>query len=692
MGGRFTAVLGLLCLAATLSFADPPMIQVEETLSDRGEFTHVTMAQRDTASPGIYLTGIGRQQLYQAYAVKMSDAGSASWSRLWGQTFFMYDCLWRNGAGRMVGYTTENATNDYKVVLFSGEGSLQDQWDFGGNTRADRAFSSMYYDSVNMLIVGMVDPGDSSLTDGSMVLVDGDGQVEWSRTYHESSVVRRVQRDEFNEFVLFGTADSIASHSRDFWVGHTDSVGTLLFSYRFGARKAEELYDGVRIDANLTLLVGSTHSFGDSTKTNIFVLATNDNGDSLWSDVLGGPENDAGLCILPVADRDSGFVIGGYWSESLLGTHNAFLMKYDQDFDSLWAMVRHDTANYSEFRDVELDTLYRYHAAGIRFTNFPHGYYLRTSPDPSAPIQHPPDPFELISPDNDAFFTVDSIRFTWEPTLDPDPGDQVAYALLVDTDSLFDNPTAIGPLQNSTYLLTSTADIYDRYWRVVAQDQHSNLTYCTESFRHVRKIRPDSTRAFSLLGPSPGEPIPAPAALFTWEQAVDPDSLDETVFYCLFFQVGDSISPIDTIYDTFANVNFTDHPFIHQSDTVIWWVVANSTYPEMQRPSREIWTFVNWNVSVDDGSPLPQEFALHPPYPNPFNATATLEFSLVQPGEIRLDIFDLTGRLVTTLAQGDFPLGNHHVQWTAHNASTGLYFARLTQGTQVSTRKLLMIK
>ena len=357
MGGRITVFWGLLCLVATLSFAQPPVIQVDETMSDRGEFYHVVMAQRDTVEPGVYLTGIGRQQFYQAYAVKMDESGAPTWSRLWGQTLFMYDCLWRNGSGRMVGYTTENSTNDYKVVLFNGAGSLQGQWDFGGNARADRAFSSMYYDSVNMLIVGMVDPGDSSLTDGSLVLVDDQGSVEWSRTYHESAVIRRVQRVDSANLILFGTADSAAGRNKDFWVGHTDSAGTLLSSHRFGASKAEELFDAVRVDSSLTLLLGSTHSFGDSTKTNIFVLATNDSGDSLWSDVLGGPENDAGLCILPVADRDS-VVVHYHDPERLLsdlkgmGERSAFMPGAIQPLPR--RVLRHAMALYRDrFADAD---------------------------------------------------------------------------------------------------------------------------------------------------------------------------------------------------------------------------------------------------------------------------------------------------------------------------------------------------
>lgn len=692
MGGKFTSLLGLLSLCALLAHADPPTVQINETYTDRGEFYHITLIEQDTSANGVYLSGIGLQQLFQAYVVKVDTAGDPIWSRQWGTTNFIYDCIWRGSSGKLVGYTTENSTPDYKIVQFNSSGTLEDQWDFGGNTRADRGSSAAYYDSSYVMVAGSVTPGDSSATDGSLVLIDNSGAVEWSRTYHESASIRRVIRHEDGDIVLYGTADSVAGRNRDFWFGVADSAGAVHISRRFGGSHVEELFDAARLNSSLTLLIGLTRSFGDSTKTDIFVLATNDNGDSLWSDVLGGSENDAGLCVRPVADRDSGFVIGGYWSEELLGTRNAFLMKYGQDFDSLWTITQYDTANASEFRDVEVDSLYRYHAAGIRNTGLPHGYYVVTSVDPSAPLQHYPNPFSLLTPEDNSFFTVDTIRFRWETTTDPDPGDQIAYALLLDTDTLFDNPQAIGPLQQPTTLITRPDDIFDRYWRVVAQDQHGNLTVCTDRHRHVRKIRPDSTRAFDLLAPPNGEPIPTPAATFMWEQAIDPDSADEQVLYCLFFQVGDSVSLIDTLYDTTATVNFTDHPFIHQSDTVQWWVVADSDYPQMTRNSTQTWTFVNWNTSVDGHDLTATEFALLPAYPNPFNATVNLRFALARGGDSELRVYDVTGRETATLVSGYYEPGEHVVQWDGSGAASGVYFARLVQGGNVAMQKLLMIK
>lgn len=697
---RFFGILGIVavCLGSLIEpgYATPPGIVLDESFDERGEFYSIFLVDEDTLTPSLYMSGVGLQALFQAYVVKLDVDGELVWARSWGSTNHMVDCVWRNGVGAMFGYTTENATNDYKILEFTGEGSLQDSWDFGGNTTGDRGMGGAFYDSANYLIVGSISPGASASTDGSLVLVTASGDVEWSRTFPSSAAVRRVARTDSATIWLYGTADTTAERNTDFWMARSDSLGQLQDSFRFGAAQGEELYDAIRISEELTILVGATRSFADSTQTDIWLFATNDSGDSLWSGFFGGTENDAALCVKSVSDRDSGFVIAGYWSEELLGTRNAYLMKFDQNFDSVWAIVLTDTLNASEFRDVVLDGAHRYHAAGVRYSPIPHGYHVVTDVDPAAPVQHAPDPFTLISPGDSSFFVVDTIRFTWQATTDPDPGDQVAYALLFDSDTLFDDPLAFGPLPGTSFLVNRNDDIFDRYWRVVAQDQNNNLTICTDQHRHVRKISPDSTQAFSLLTPDSGSTLVSPSGLFSWQVALDPDSLDENIFYDLYFQVGDSVTVIDTIATNFVNVNFVDHPFINQSDTIHWWVVVNSDYPEMQLPSRQTWSFINWNVPADETPPAPQKFALNPAYPNPFNASVTLEYSIRQAAETELSVYDVAGRLVTTLVSGSQTPGLHSVRWDGQvngtQVATGLYFARLIAGNNVATQKLLLMK
>lgn len=88
----------------------------------------------------------------------------------------------------------------------------------------------------------------------------------------------------------------------------------------------------------------------------------------------------------------------------------------------------------------------------------------------------------------------------------------------------------------------------------------------------------------------------------------------------------------------------------------------------------------------------PNRFALESPYPNPFNASVNLQFELAQAGETQLQIFDVAGRNVATVVNGNYLPGVYSVQWDGAKAATGVYFVRLSQGGKMATQKLLMIK
>ena len=84
-------------------------------------------------------------------------------------------------------------------------------------------------------------------------------------------------------------------------------------------------------------------------------------------------------------------------------------------------------------------------------------------------------------------------------------------------------------------------------------------------------------------------------------------------------------------------------------------------------------------------------------FPNPFNPSTTIEFSLPQAQDVTISIYDSKGRFVVDLAAGQRPGGNHSVTWDGRDANgqavaSGVYFYRMTAGNQTVTRKLVMIK
>jgi hypothetical protein len=70
---------------------------------------------------------------------------------------------------------------------------------------------------------------------------------------------------------------------------------------------------------------------------------------------------------------------------------------------------------------------------------------------------------------------------------------------------------------------------------------------------------------------------------------------------------------------------------------------------------------------------------------NPLSASTTVSFSLSTSGVANLGVFDVTGRLVGTIAEGDFSAGTHSVVWDTHSLSSGVYIVRLHAGDVVET-------
>jgi hypothetical protein len=77
---------------------------------------------------------------------------------------------------------------------------------------------------------------------------------------------------------------------------------------------------------------------------------------------------------------------------------------------------------------------------------------------------------------------------------------------------------------------------------------------------------------------------------------------------------------------------------------------------------------------------------------NPVSSSTSIRLTLFSRGRISLKVFDLTGRVLATLADGFYEAGEHHMQWNSTNALAGTYFLWLQtpQGSQV--KKLLVVK
>jgi hypothetical protein len=125
------------------------------------------------------------------------------------------------------------------------------------------------------------------------------------------------------------------------------------------------------------------------------------------------------------------------------------------------------------------------------------------------------------------------------------------------------------------------------------------------------------------------------------------------------------------------------------TDTLMFNLVTN---PENKLPQlAPDGNYCPANVGITKNT-NPVSFSILSNYPNPFNPTTTIQFSVSTMTIASLGIFDISGKLVETLVHGDFEAGEHEVIWNALNHSSGIYFVELTSGKNRSVQKLVLLK
>lgn len=140
-----------------------------------------------------------------------------------------------------------------------------------------------------------------------------------------------------------------------------------------------------------------------------------------------------------------------------------------------------------------------------------------------------------------------------------------------------------------------------------------------------------------------------------------------------WIQIVDGLTDFDWIVDSFA-IDSTGIIFAGTSQGGVFRSVETTT-----------------SVSEIAGE-IPTSFTLEQNYPNPFNPTTTIKFSLPQWGQVTLKVYDVAGRKVTTLLDGELSAGEHGVTFEGKDLSSGVYFYRLQSGQFVQTQKLLLVK
>jgi len=163
--------------------------------------------------------------------------------------------------------------------------------------------------------------------------------------------------------------------------------------------------------------------------------------------------------------------------------------------------------------------------------------------------------------------------------------------------------------------------------------------------------------------------------------SVDVEDIDSTIEYEWF---------VDDVLQTESSEEFV-HIFEVVGDIEIKSIASDEDY--------EIETI--WIVQVEEGSNagdiLPVTTDLNQNYPNPFNPTTTINYSIVDAGRVRIEIFNIKGEKIRTLVDEGKNVGYHSTVWNGKDnngksVASGMYFYNMVTDEYHKTRKMLLIK
>ena len=291
-----------------------------------------------------------------------------------------------------------------------------------------------------------------------------------------------------------------------------------------------------------------------------------------------------------------------------------------------------------------------------------------TSPGPGAP--------SLTSPANLASAQPTTVVFGWNAVTGA-----TEYHFQLGTDST----CTTGLIKNDSSLSTNSRTvvglaIYTKYyWRVRAKN--------TGGFGAFSQIWSFTTAMpvpaqVLLASPATNATVQGDSVLLSWQP-----SSPSVQMYWIDHAVDNAFTFVGT--DSTADTSVVVHQLI-PNKTYYWRVRARNVGG--YGPFSETRTFNVIIAGIEQLGGVPKSFELSQNYPNPFNPTTNIEFTVPKSGMVRLEIANLLGQQVAMLVDQTMSAGRYVVQFNAANFPSGLYLYRLTAGSTVMTRKMMLVK
>jgi Secretion system C-terminal sorting domain len=285
---------------------------------------------------------------FDVWLIKTDANGDTLWTKTFGGNLpdFGNSVQQTSDGGYIIaGFTYSFGGGDGDVWLIKTDHSGDTLWTktFGGS-RIDNCHSVQQTIDDGYIIIGSTYSFGAGDLDLWLIKTNPNGDTLWTKTFGESypDWGTSVQQTSDNGYVITGHRKFPASGIGNVWLLKTDANGDTLWTKTFGGNRADfgncvqQTTDGGYI------ITGEVRSFDAIGTADLWLIKTDDNGDSLWTKTFGGSGSDGGYWVQQTAD--GGYIIVG-WAGGDRGYSDVWLIKTDANGDVLWTKIYDGNSN-----------------------------------------------------------------------------------------------------------------------------------------------------------------------------------------------------------------------------------------------------------------------------------------------------------------------------------------------------------
>ncbi len=466
----------------------------------------------------------------------------------------------------------------------------------------------------------------------------------WTNVFSGSSDDEFISACQTSDggYICIGKMEHTIGGDDDLWMVKTDAAGNQTWQMTLGGNDEDDGSTVFQTSDGGYIICGSTDSYGAG-ESDIWLVKTNPSGDTTWTKTYGGSGDESGGAMARASG--GGYVMSGSTDSFGAGEKDIWLVKVNDSGDTLWTRTIGSAINNEG-------------GAGIMPTP-DGGYIIACYTDelmPTIYIAH-------------YLLKVDANGIEQWHTVHQAGAIGYIFGAL---------PTSGGGYLSIGYSMDLPGQPDCKIFALKTDASGQEIW---------RRFYGDSLHAYYSIG---AVPTPDGCYLLSGQKVGLTPPLTYSFMVMKISAAGDVMYEY-TLPDSLMRLGCTiastnDGNYIIAGYTTVHATPENHTEGFLAKFSDgEVLVKNPDRQSIGD-------FHLYPPHPNPFNASTVIAFELKNAGNAELTVFDINGKEVTRLAQGYRNEGLHLIEWNAHTAPSGVYFARLTAGDFTQTRKLLLLK